>query len=371
MPVIVALSIAIHSCYVGSKVVVSLLALELGSSAMTVGVLAALYAVLPLLLGVWTGRLADRIGMRRPMLLGAACSGVAMLIGWQGDSLAALFVTAILVGAGFCFFNVSIQNLAGGYGRPEDRARNFSLLSVGYSVSAFIGPMVAGFSIDHLGHARSFAVFAAFTLFPLAVLAASGRYTRVHLPRAQPGKRSAVELLRQAPLRHVVIMSGLAVAAGDLFTFFLPVHAHALGLSASTTGVILGAFAGAMFLMRFALPYLLKRWQAPQVLAASMLFAACAFGAFPLFTAAPLLVALSCVIGLGLGASQPVMMALAFERSPPGRTGEVTGLRLTANNVARVSVPLISGALGAALGAAPVFWMNAANLAVISWLSRR
>lgn len=64
-------------------------------------------------------------------------------------------------------------------------------------------------------------------------------------------------------------------------------------------------------------------------------------------------------------------MMLAFERSPAGRTGEVTGLRLTANNVARIVVPLIGGALGTAFGAAPVFWMNALNLTVISWLARR
>ncbi|MBI4194206.1 MAG: MFS transporter, partial [Betaproteobacteria bacterium] len=51
--------------------------------------------------------------------------------------------------------------------------------------------------------------------------------------------------------------------------------------------------------------------------------------------------------------------------------GEVTGLRLTANNIARVAVPLLSGVLGAALGAAPVFWLNAINLAAVSFLARR
>ena len=64
-------------------------------------------------------------------------------------------------------------------------------------------------------------------------------------------------------------------------------------------------------------------------------------------------------------------MTLSYNRSPAGRTGEVAGLRLTFNNVARIVIPLVSGTLGAALGAAPVFWMNTANLAAISWLSRR
>lgn len=61
-------------------------------------------------------------------------------------------------------------------------------------------------------------------------------------------------------------------------------------------------------------------------------------------------------------------MTIAYNRSPAGREGEVTGLRLTANNVARVVIPVVCGALGTALGAAPVFWFNALNLTAVSFL---
>ena len=61
-------------------------------------------------------------------------------------------------------------------------------------------------------------------------------------------------------------------------------------------------------------------------------------------------------------------MMLAYNRSPPGREGEVTGIRLTANNLARVVIPMVCGALGASLGAAPVFWLNSLNLAAISFV---
>ena len=49
----------------------------------------------------------------------------------------------------------------------------------------------------------------------------------------------------------------------------------------------------------------------------------------------------------------------------------MTGLRLTANNLARVVIPLLAGTLGTAFGASPVFWANAVNLVGISWLIRR
>jgi hypothetical protein len=49
----------------------------------------------------------------------------------------------------------------------------------------------------------------------------------------------------------------------------------------------------------------------------------------------------------------------------------VTGLRLTANNIARIVIPLTAGALGTAFGMVPVFWMNAVNLTAVSFLARK
>ena len=40
MFLIVAFSIAVHACYIGSKIVVSLYALQLGANQVTIGVLA-------------------------------------------------------------------------------------------------------------------------------------------------------------------------------------------------------------------------------------------------------------------------------------------------------------------------------------------
>ncbi|MCW5606208.1 MAG: MFS transporter, partial [Burkholderiales bacterium] len=59
-----------HSGFGGSRVVVALYALELGASQFTIGVLMALYALLPMLLAVYVGKLADRVGARLPMMIG-------------------------------------------------------------------------------------------------------------------------------------------------------------------------------------------------------------------------------------------------------------------------------------------------------------
>jgi len=82
------------------------------------------------------------------------------------------------------------------------------------------------------------------------------------------------------------------------------------------------------------------------------------------------LVAVAFVIGLGLGCGHPLSLTLSFERSPPGRSGEAAGVRVTVTNLARVAVPLLTGAFGAVLGPMAVFLLDAAILAGTGWLAR-
>ena len=371
MYVILAYSVAIHSCYIGSKIVMSLYALQLGASQTTIGLLAALYALVPLVIGIFAGRLVDSSGTRWPLIGGAVVVGVAMLTGGLGNGIPALVATAMLTGAGFMFFNVSIQTLTGSFGEKDKRARNFAILSIGYSVSTFIGPVSVGLAIDHLGHASAFLMLAIFTLPPIIGLLFNKRFNFINGQKNSDEKRSTLDLLRLPPVRSIVVISGLIVAASDMFAFYLPVYAHSLNISATVIGVLLGVYAIAGVLTRFAMPALQRRWRAERVMVGCLLFAACAFVAFPMSTALYFMLGITFLLGLGLGCGQPLSMTIAYNRSPPGREGEVTGLRLTANNMSRVVIPIACGALGGALGAAPVFWVNALNLTAISFVMWR
>jgi MFS family permease len=371
MHLILLLCISVHACYIGSKVVVTLLALNLGASPATIGVLAAFYGVAPLLLGVHSGRLSDTAGTRPPMIAGAMMTGAAMLCGYFFQTIASLMAVAVLMGMGFVYYNVAVQNYTGTHGDPAHRARNFSWLSMSYSVSAFIGPVFAGYAIDYSGYGTAFLGFALLSAVPLVSLALNRKFGAFAGKPANASQQSTYDLLRTPPIRRVVIMSGLMVSAWELYIFYMPLHGRSIGLSASTIGIVLGIYAVAALTVRFLLPIILRYTTTLRLVSVAMIGAAVVFVALPWIRPVALLMAASFTIGLLLGICQPVMMMLAFERSPAGRTGEVTGLRLIANNVARIIVPLIGGALGAAFGAAPVFWMNAVSLAAISWLARR
>ena len=96
MLLIVSYCVAAHACYIGSKIAVSLYALQLGASQTTIGWLAAFYASTPLVLGVFSGRVADRYGARWPLIGGAFGVCLGMLIGVFADGLLSLFAIAVV-----------------------------------------------------------------------------------------------------------------------------------------------------------------------------------------------------------------------------------------------------------------------------------
>ncbi len=365
--IVTLLTLAMQGGHMGSRVVASLFALNLGAGPLLIGILIASYSIFQLGFALIVGRISDRYGSRWPMLGGAITFGAGLVIPAVWPTLPALFISAPLIGGGFVFFNVAVQNLAGTLDTVAERTRNFSTLSLGFSSGHMIGPVIAGVMIDRFGFGSAYIAFAVLTLFPILTLALSPRLG-AHGTRSEPQKSSAFELMRLPSLRRMIIVSGLVATGWDLYTFYVPIYGHSIGLSASTIGAILGTFAAASFIVRVALPLLTRRYSVETVLAAAMGIAATLFIPFTFIEYVPALMALSFGIGLTLGVSQPLTLNLTYNRSPAGRSGEVTGLRMTINNITHIGVPLAAGSVGALLGIAPVFWTSAVILLVSGWL---
>lgn len=359
----IVLTVLTHVAFVGSRMTISLYGIKLGATPLTVGVLMALYAALPMLLAVYAGRQIDRIGPRLPMLYSSVglVAGVALPALWP--TLAALHLAAMLIGTSFLFYHVALNNLIGQLGTPADRPVNFSWFALGFSISGFCGPLLAGFAIDGAGHRAAFLLLAAFPV--LATLVLYGRRHGLPGPAHAPhagGERHVKDLLREPRLRAAFIASAVLAMGWDLYAFVMPVYGSALGLSASTIGVIMGTFAAATFTVRLAMPALSRRLKEWPMVIAAMAVAGLSYALFPLAQGVTLLMALSFLLGLGLGSAQPFIMSLLYAASPPGRQGEVIGVRTTMLNGSHTFLPLAMGALGTALGMGPVFWSMAAFL---------
>ena len=368
MYLVVFLNVIVHGCFIGSRLVMALLAIELGASPLAIGLMVALYSMPPLLLGIYSGQLSDRYGVRPPMLFGTILCGCGLVLPYVWQHVVALYVSAAVIGTGFVFYNVSVQNLAGGWGPREARAKNFATLSLGYSISSLAGPLAVGYIIEYVSHTAAYLILSITSLAAVGVLLFWRTLKEFKLPPRPKDSRSTLDLLRMGELRKTLILGAMVVTGWDLYMFYMPIYGHSIGLTASTIGTILGIFAIATFIVRSFLPMLTARFTSPRVLAVSMFGGAAMFLLFPFVRDTWILGTLSFVIGLALGCGQPVTLLLTYNRSPPGRTGQVTGIRFALNHVAHTAVPLISGALGSAFGVAPPFLMIAAVMATSGYL---
>ncbi len=370
---VILLTVLGHVGFVGSRVTVSLYALHQQASPLTVGVLMSLYAVVPMLLAVAAGRLIDRVGALRPVAFASAALAAAILLPFAWPELPALYLAAVVIGTAFMVQHVALNHVVGALGTPAERAVNFSWFALGFSIGGFLGPLLAGFAIDGLGHRAAFLLLAALPAAGLALLLwRRGAFPRGEAARSEPGERSVLDLLREPRLRAAFVFSGLLAMGWDLYTFVIPIYGSRIGLSASTIGIVMGSFALATFSVRLGMPAIAARLREWTVLAAALAISGAAYSLFPFVAQVPLLMALSFLLGIGLGSGQPMIMSLLYAASPPGRQGEVVGVRSTTLNASHTFLPLAFGALGTAAGGmGPVFWTMAALLACGGWFAHR
>jgi predicted MFS family arabinose efflux permease len=372
LALLVFITVLTHTAYNGTRLTFSLEALSLGATPLTVGTLISLMAALPMALGVFSGRLVDRMGVRKPLIFAVAGVIAGITLAALLPGIAVLPVVATLVGSSFALFHICVQHMVGEMSDPTRRRDNFSLLALGFAISNFLGPTISGVAIDHLGHRATFCILAAFACASLAILF-SRRHALSHTPHHSRKRdpRSALDLLRDRELRRVFIVSGLLASAWDIFTFVMPIYGTSIGLSATTIGLILGSFAGATFVVRLMLPWIQRRIREWPLITTTFAIACVAYAAFPLVRTVPLLATLSFVLGFGLGATQPSIMALVYATAPAGRAAEAVGLRTVALNTSTTVFPIFFGGVGSALGMTPVFLAMSAVLLAGGFLSRR
>jgi len=363
-----------HVALTGGRITVSLTALQLGLSTFVVGSLVAVFAVIPMLMSVRAGQWIDRVGVRRPVMLGNALVVLGTLLPFAAQTQAALMLSACSIGIGFMLHQVATQDVLG-HAEPQRRLRNFSWLSLAMAGSGFSGPLIAGLAIDHLGSRLAFGILA---LGPLLALAGLRRLQpalravdgQIQPPAREVARRRVTELLKLPALRRIMMVNTILSGAWDTHLFVVPLFGVAIGLSATTIGSILAAFALGTFLIRLVLPYIQARVRSWTLVRAAMAITVVDFLVYPLFTDVTVLIGLSFILGLALGCCQPSMLSLLHQHTPHGRAAEAVGLRMAFVNASQVSLPLTFGALGAVIGVAPLFWAYAVALSAGGWANR-
>ncbi len=368
---LVSAQVCLHSCMTGLRMAAPLMLLRAGESEAAIGVLLSLFALSQVFLALPAGQMAQRHGVK-------LCFGIGVVIATGSALLAALWphtlvlgLAALCSGAACGLVIIALQRHVGRMTEDLNDLRSaFSWLSIGPAVSNFVGPLSAGIVIDLIGFRFAYLLLA---LLPVAGWWVMRGVHERHADRVQRQKptESAWQLLKFVPLRRLLLVNWFLASCWDVHTFMVPILGHERDISASAIGMILGLFALAATTTRVLLPWVARRFKERDIIFVAMWVTGLSLMAYPFTSSSWAMGLCSIVLGLFLGAVQPMVMSALHQVTPQERQGQALALRLMTINASSVSMPLLFGAASATLGAAPVFWIMATSVTLGSRLARK
>ena len=172
---------------------------------------------------------------------------------------------------------------------------------------------------------------------------------------------------------RLMLVNWFLSSCWDVHTFVVPVLGFERGISASSIGSILGAFALAAAAIRLVLPFVASHIKEYKIITAAMLVTCVLFGIYPFMQGALAMGMCSVLLGLTLGSVQPMIMSTLHQITPHAQHGQALGLRLMSINLSSVLMPMLFGTAGMVVGVSVVFWTVGAMVgagARVAWRMR-
>ncbi|MFE6285108.1 MFS transporter [Streptomyces sp. NPDC057877] len=355
---------------------VSYRALALGADERAVGVIAGVYALLPLFAAVPLGRRTDH-GRCAPLLpAGVVLISGACALSGLADSLWTMALWSGVMGLGHLSFVIGAQSLVARQSAPHEQDRNFGHFTIGASLGQLVGPIAAGALIGGHDMARGSALALLVAGAGCAVAVTSlwrvehaGTTSRSRTPG---GDRVPVHrILRARGVPAGMLISLSVLSATDILTAYLPVVGEHRGIAPSVIGVLLSLRAAATIACRLVLTPLLRLLGRTLLLTLSCLLGAvlCAGVALevPLWALGLMLAAL----GFCLGVGQPLSMTTVVRAAPAEARSTALALRLTGNRLGQVAAPAAAGLVAGVAGVAAPFVMLGGLLLLSSGVALR
>ncbi|TCN52649.1 putative MFS family arabinose efflux permease [Rhodococcus sp. SMB37] len=371
----------LHAAFQSVRVLVSYRILALGGDAATIGMVTALYAIVPLLAAVRMGRAVDR-GHATVILRGGivvSTLGVGLIA--LSSGLLVLGLGNIVLGLGQLLVTVSGQAFVSILSPPGELDRGFAGITLGVSIGQAVGVPVAGI-IAATHSTGDGAVETTGALIAMTVLAALALPFVIGL-REPPGSgrtakdgppQSVRSMLATPGMKPAMLSSLIVLASVDLIVVYLPLLGEQFGFGVLLVSVLLTARTVASIVSRALLPWALRRIPRRQLLLSATAGTIVPVALIPLVPNPWVIGVLLAVCGVFWGVGQPLTMTWVVELVAPSDRASALAVRLTGNRLGQVAVPLAAGAVAGVAGVASVFWVTAALLsaaATSTWRALR
>ena len=313
-----------------------------GANATILGLLLTSYAAMQFLFSPLWGRLSDRLGRKKVLLMTMSGSVLGMVLLGLAPSLLFLFLGRILSGIFGANISVATAYITD-VTTEADRAKGMGLIGAAFGIGFILGPALGG-SLSVYGYAAPILTAAGLGL--LNVFFAWWSLGESH------SQRSDIPVDRSTVLREPGIfkMCGLyflyTLAVTQLEATFAFFMMDRFGYDAKNVAYILVLMALVMVGVQGGLiRRMAPKYGEKKLLLIGALLMTGAFLLVPESATVPILLFPLCLASLGRGLSQPSFLSLVSQKADTRSRGSVMGVFQSSASLGRVVGPVTAGAL--------------------------
>ena len=346
--------------------VLPLLVVDRGGDEAVVGLVVAAFSLPSVLLRPWMGRLVDEWSTRGVLSAGTitlAVSSAAYLIpGWI-----ALFAVRIVHGAGWAAFNTGGHSMVGRLAPPARRGEASGIYNLMPGLAQMIMPAVGLALLAAFGFDVPFlfaAALAAATLLAIPFVTARGA-SRPAGQRVASGSRSLLERGAIVPM----LIEILFTSVHSLFLIYPPLFAIDRGIPLEQLTLYYPTVGLTLVVSRAVLARLSDRVGRGPVLVGGATTAILGLVVAAFATDVFTLAIGGCLWAIAASVTSPTAMALAMDRSEPGRMGAAMATYSLGFQLGLGGGAAVWGLVISAVGFSASFWVAVAvQIALIALL---
>ena len=337
-------------------------ALELEASPSTIGAIAALYALLPVLLALKFGKWVGVVGEGRFVIVGTLAMVASSTTLIVARTVTLLMFAAALAGLAHLACMVGGQTMVSLRAPQGQYERYFGYYTFSASLGQLVGPMIAVIVAGSTGvipKSTTSAFLAALVLSIVALFPILRWRNEVPTVRAIPAEggalREAITMLKRPRILGAIYTSMAISSVGDILVVFLPVYGQEKKFSSMTVGVLIAIRAGASMLSRLSLGLLSERFTSKKILMTSTFISMLSLALLILAGNEYVVALLILIAGFALGVGQPLTMSEISHLTQPQERALAVSARLTGNRFGQFVIPAGAGALAGSQGMGAVF----------------
>jgi MFS family permease len=348
------------------RVTTSYRAVELNLSIVWLGLIAATFAICPILIAVRVGRQIDRGYDVQTTWLGGGIFAIACATFAFAASPEALLVASTVMGTGHIMLMASQQMLCVRAAGPRSLESVFGNYMVAGAIGQGAGPYVVGW----VGGAA--AIPPTQVLFIIAAIVAALSFAisfamRPH--RDKPVAASGAELVpvsqivRIPGLVEVVLAGVILVSASDIVVIYVPLLGAERHIDVHAVGLLLTVRAAASMVARLFYARMVQMFGRWTLMIAATFFCALSYAAF----AAPLPlwamhIAIA-VMGFSFGLATTLSITIVVDMTSVGARGTTNSLRIMSNRAGQFVLPFGAALVAAVAGLSGLFGLLAVAIA--------